>query len=119
MTTALDREAAAIAYADCHLSFVTIHPFFDGNGRMARLLANLPVLNSGLPPIVVPQEDRFRYKRGLSDYQNTVENLPDLSDLSLLPENGLKQQFIALCQGYWVQTLALLEEANAMQKKRL
>lgn len=119
MTTALDRDAAAIAYADCHLSFVTIHPFFDGNGRMARLLANLPVLNSGLPPIVVPQEDRFRYKRCLSDYQNTVENLPDLNDLSLLPENDLKQQFITVCQSYWEQTMALLDEANAMQKKRL
>jgi Fic family protein len=119
MAKALDLDAAATAYADCHLSFVTIHPFFDGNGRMSRLLANLPVLNSGLPPIVVPQEDRFRYKRCLSDYQNTVENLPSLSDLSLLPENDLKQQFISVCQGYWSQTIAFLDEANAMQKKRL
>lgn len=118
-TSALDRQAAAEAYADLHLSFVTIHPFFDGNGRMARLLANLPVLNAGLPPIVVPQEDRYRYKRCLSDYQNTVDNLPDLSDLSQLPNNPQKQQFAGLCQSYWTQTIELLDQANAMQKKRL
>jgi len=117
-TAELDRQAAADAYADLHLSFVTIHPFFDGNGRMARLLANLPVLNAGLPPIVVPQEDRYRYKRCLSDYQNTVENLPDMNDLSQLPDNSQKQQFIDLCQGYWTQTIALLDQANAMQLKR-
>ena len=118
MSEALDREAAATAYADCHLSFVTVHPFFDGNGCMARLLANLPVLNSGLPPIVVPQEDRLRYKRCLSDYQNTVENLPELNDLALLPENDLKQQFINLSQDYWLETLVLLDQANTKQQNR-
>jgi Fic family protein len=118
-TSALDRQVAAEAYADLHLSFVTIHPFFDGNGRMARLLANLPVLNAGLPPIVVPQEDRYRYKRCLSDYQNTVEDLPGLSDLSQLPDNRQKQQFAGFCQSYWTQTMELLDQANAMQKKRL
>lgn len=119
MTTALDSDAAVNAYADCHLSFVTIHPFFDGNGHMARLLANLPVLNSGLPPIVIPQEDRFRYQRCLSDYQNTIDDLAELSDLSLLPLNDLRQQFKTVCQGYWAQTLSLLDEANAIQAKRL
>lgn len=117
-TSTLDRQAAAEAYADLHLSFVTIHPFFDGNGRIARLLANLPVLNAGLPPIVVPQEDRYRYKRSLSDYQNTVEDLPGLSDLSQLPDNPQKQQFAGLCQSYWAQTIELLDQANAMQRKR-
>jgi Fic family protein len=117
-TSTLDRQAAAESYADLHLSFVTIHPFFDGNGRLARLLANLPVLNAGLPPIVVPQEDRYRYKRCLSDYQNTVDNLPDLSDLSQLPDNLQKQQFAGLCQSYWTQTIELLDQANAMQQKR-
>lgn len=114
----LDRHAAAAAYADLHLSFVTIHPFFDGNGRMARLLANLPVLNAGLPPIVVPQEDRYRYKHCLSDYQNTVANLVALHDLTLLPDNDLKHQFTDLCQGYWAQTTELLENAQAIQQKR-
>ena len=114
----LTSQEAANAYADLHLSFVTIHPFFDGNGRMARLLANLPVLKSGFPPIVVPQEDRYQYKLVLSAYQNTIPDLADLSDLKQLPDNREKQYFVDLCQGYWRETIELLDKANAMQEKR-
>jgi len=113
------QDEAVSAYADLHLSFVTIHPFFDGNGRMARLLANLPVLKSGFPPIVVPQEDRYRYKVSLSDYQNTIENLAELTDIAQLPVNPEQLRFIDLCRGYWSETIALLERAKAMQSKRL
>lgn len=119
LTKPANQELAVMSYADLHLSFVTIHPFFDGNGRMARLLANLPVLKSGFPPIVVPQEDRYRYKQCLSAYQNTVLNLPQLDDLTRLPDNTAKREFIALCRGYWAETLALLDKANEMQEKRL
>jgi Fic family protein len=113
-----NQDVAANVYADLHLSFVTIHPFFDGNGRMARLLANLPVLKSGFPPIVVPQEDRYHYKLCLSDYQNTVENLAELGDLAQLPANIEKQRFVELCKGYWSETLELRDNAKAMQRKR-
>jgi Fic family protein len=119
LTTVQTQDEAACAYADLHLSFVTIHPFFDGNGRMTRLLANLPVLKSGFPPIVVPQEDRYRYKQCLSDYQNTVENLADIGDLAQLPVNIEKQRFVELCKGYWSETIELLDQATAMQQKRL
>ena len=119
LTTAHNQDIAADIYADLHLSFVTIHPFFDGNGRMPRLLANLPVLKSGFPPIVVPQEDRYRYKQCLSDYQNTVENLADIGDLAQLPANIEKQRFVELCKGYWSETIELLDQATAMQQKRL
>ena len=118
-TTAHTQDTAADIYADLHLNFVTIHPFFDGNGRMARLLANLPVLKSGFPPIVVPQEDRYHYKQCLFDYQNTVENLADLSELAQLPANSEKQNFVELCIGYWSETSGLLAQAIAMQQKRL
>ena len=110
-------EATSV-YADLHLSFVSIHPFFDGNGRMARLLANLPVLKSGFPPIVVPQEDRYQYKQVLSAYQNTIPDLVGLGDLKQLPDNREKQHFVDLCHGYWKETIDLLNKANEMQEKR-
>lgn len=40
--------------AQLHKRFVFIHPFKDGNGRVARLLMNLALLQDGYLPAVVP-----------------------------------------------------------------
>jgi len=114
----LTRTEAIQAYADLHLSFVSIHPFFDGNGRMARLLANLPVLNSGFPPVVVPQEDRYQYKLTLSNYQSTIQDLVNLKDISDLPKNAEKDAFVNLCKSYWCETHNLIDKANKVQEDR-
>lgn len=60
---------AHIVYAKLHAGFAHVHPFWDGNGRIARLLANLPLLSAGLPPIVIPNEQRRDYIQLLSQYQ--------------------------------------------------
>ena len=39
-----NSEHPVIAAAKAHLEFVFIHPFIDGNGRVARLLMNLILL---------------------------------------------------------------------------
>ncbi len=44
-----------------HHRFVEIHPFIDGNGRMARLLTNLYLIRHGYPPIILKKEDREKY----------------------------------------------------------
>ena len=64
----LDTDSAVEAYTRCHVGFVSIHPYADGNGRMARLLSNAPLLASGYPPIVVRKEDRREYLTLLGDY---------------------------------------------------
>ncbi len=40
--TELSETEAVSAYAKLHLGFVHIHPFRDGNGRLARLVSNIP-----------------------------------------------------------------------------
>ncbi len=114
----LTTDTAARAYAEAHLDFVTIHPFFDGNGRMARLLANLPVLRAGLPPIVIPAENRREYKQAISDYQQTIPDLRALSRLECLPRNPERTRFEGLCAHYWGSTMALVAEARAAQARR-
>ncbi len=37
-----------------HKELVTIHPFIDGNGRVARLLMNLALLQAGYPLAIIP-----------------------------------------------------------------
>lgn len=50
-------EEAALA----HFKLVKIHPFVDGNGRTARLLMNLILMQKGFPPIVILTQERFKY----------------------------------------------------------
>ena len=63
-----DVEQALSAYVQSHIALVRIHPFFDDNGHLARLVANLPVFKAGLPPIIIPREQRKEYIDTLSAY---------------------------------------------------
>lgn len=49
-----------------HHRFVWIHPFFDGNGRTARLLFNLLLMKQGFPPAIILQQDRKKYYDALN-----------------------------------------------------
>lgn len=44
-------EEVAAALAEVHVELVLIHPFREGNGRIARLLSVLMALQAGLPPL--------------------------------------------------------------------
>lgn len=44
-----------------HWGFVHIHPFMDGNGRLARLLMNYMLASSGLPWTTIRAEERPTY----------------------------------------------------------
>jgi Fic family protein len=46
---------------DTHYKLVSIHPFTDGNGRTARLLMNLLLMQAGYPPAIIRKEDRKQY----------------------------------------------------------
>ena len=44
-----------------HHRFTQIHPFSDGNGRVARALASLAFIKDGWFPVVIRRDDRARY----------------------------------------------------------
>lgn len=55
------EEHPVIAVAKAHKDFVFIHPFIDGNGRVARLLMNLVLLQHGYTIALIPPLKRADY----------------------------------------------------------
>ena len=49
-----------------HYRYIRIHPFEDGNGRIARLMMNFILLRHNYPMIVVKSADKENYLRALS-----------------------------------------------------
>ena len=52
--------------AQLHYRFVRIHPFDDGNGRVARLLMNYVLLKAGYPPVIIKSKDKPNYLTALN-----------------------------------------------------
>jgi len=76
-----------------HYKFAAIHPFDDGNGRMARLLMNLILMRAGYPPCIIKNINRKKY----------------LESLELIDVENNYQQFVAF----------IYEELLSTQKKML
>ncbi len=47
----MDDEGLIEAIAVVHVEFILIHPFREGNGRLARLLANVMAVQAGMPEL--------------------------------------------------------------------
>lgn len=106
-----------------HHRFVWIHPFFDGNGRTARLLFNLIFMKLGFPPAIILKNDRKKYydalnKANQQDYSkilllvlqalersldiylsslnNTYEQYQNISDIVKEPNVPYGQEYVSL-----------------------
>ncbi len=69
-TLASDKTSHPVLLAaEAHYQLVTIHPFVDGNGRTARLLMNLILMQHGYPPALIRARDRLKYIQSLETAQ--------------------------------------------------
>ncbi len=60
------RKLHPVVFASlAHHRLAAIHPFEDGNGRTARLLMNLLLMQRGFPLVVILKNDRKKYYRAL------------------------------------------------------
>lgn len=99
-------ELAAIL----HHKIVHIHPFFDGNGRTARLAMNVILLQAGFPLVVILKNDRKKYYRvlALADKGNytqlvkfvvqAVERSLDMYVKVLTPKEKKSEKFFTLTE---------------------
>ena len=62
-----ERLHPVIYAADLHQKFVVIHPFSDGNGRTARLLMNLALIQANYPVINISPTARQEYMTELAE----------------------------------------------------
>lgn len=90
-----------------HHRFTQIHPFQDGNGRVARALASLVFLRGGWFPLVVHRDDR-------SEYIDCLEHA-DSGDLSALVSLFGRIQKRAFNQAMTVSSSALLSTDSIEQ----
>lgn len=111
------KVSALDAYVWSHAAFVRIHPYADGNGRMARLLANVPVIEKGLLPVFIPSERRLDYIESLATWQ--------LASGRVRPDGQLDgdavtlSAFQQLCSSCLNASDAMLQEFRAVQNARI
>lgn len=77
-----------------HHQLVWIHPFFDGNGRVARLATNLFFMQQGYPPVVLKQEQRKIYYHALRQADNG--NLSPFAELITKAMNESLQFYLSV-----------------------
>lgn len=65
----LNNQALADALGIIYVELIIIHPFREGNGRAACLLANLMALQAGKDIIDYTPIDRILNQQGYNDYQ--------------------------------------------------
>lgn len=83
--------------AEFHYRFVCIHPFDDGNGRVARLIMNYILLKNNYPLVIIKSEDKESYltalqKADTGDIESLIEYIEMQSiwslELSIKAANG-------------------------------
>ena len=84
------NEDPIIVAAWLHHRFTQIHPYQDGNGRLARTLTALVLLRAGLLPLVVDRDLRVDYIEALEKAdQNDLAPLSEI--LARLERNAILQ----------------------------
>lgn len=62
---------------DFHYKFEKIHPFQDGNGRVGRLIIFKECLAHDITPLIIEEDHKFFYYRGLAEYPRVKGFLTD------------------------------------------
>lgn len=77
----------------CHLQLAKIHPFLDGNGRLARLVLNYELMSNGFAPVIITADERDKYHHALEQFKVEKEINPFKDYLKELELKSIKQYY--------------------------
>lgn len=95
-----------------HYRYIRIHPFEDGNGRIARLLMNYILLRHDYPMIVIRSKNKKAYLEALGKTDKTVGSVPSDGANATLEQ---AQDFVNYITKQVEQTLE--DDMNFLQEK--
>lgn len=85
------EDKIRLAYS-AHFNLVSIHPFYDGNGRTSRLLMNLIQEHFKIPLSVVYREDKLEYYQSLEKSREHESLDPIITFMSNQHQKFLKNE---------------------------
>lgn len=72
-----------------HMAVTNIHPFIDGNGRIARLIMNYELIKYNYPPILINESQKISYYAMIEEINvntNYQDNPLEIGDIKLFSE---------------------------------
>lgn len=75
-----------------YLEFLGIHPFESGNGRTARILMNLELMQSGFPPICIEASEAGEYREAMQAFLQDHKAEPMIKLVSEKVEASLENR---------------------------
>ena len=104
--------------ATFHYRFVRIHPFDDGNGRMARLLMNLILIKHGYTVAMILREERTEYLGKLEQADKTEDLTEFISYIANCCEYAL-DLYLKAARGEPIDDIEDIDKEIALFKQSL
>ena len=113
-----EGEHPIIVAATFHYRFVRIHPFDDGNGRMARLLLNMILIKHGYTVAMIRHENREEYLSQLERADKTEDLTAFINYIATCCEYSLRLHLKA-ARGEAIEDVEDIDKEIALFKRSL
>ena len=113
-----EGEHPIIMAATFHYRFVRIHPFDDGNGRMARLLMNMILIKHGFTVAMIRQDNREEYLDSLEQADKTEDLTEFISYVASCCEYALNL-YLKAARGEAIDDVDDIDKEIALFKQSL